>query len=38
VSNSASKSVSAIDTEARKQVAVIPVGEVPKRINTLVLP
>jgi YVTN family beta-propeller protein len=38
VSNSAAKSVSAIDTETRKQVAVIPVGEVPKRINTLVLP
>ncbi len=38
VSNSAAKSVSAIDTAAMKQVAVIPVGEVPKRINTLVLP
>ena len=38
VSNSASKSVSAIDTETLKQVAVIPVGEVPKRINTLALP
>lgn len=38
VSNSAAKSVSAIDTETMKQVAVIPVGEVPKRINTLVLP
>ncbi len=38
VSNSAAKSVSAIDTETLKQVAVIPVGEVPKRINTLVLP
>lgn len=38
VSNSAAKSVSAIDTETLKQVAVIPVGEVPKRINTLALP
>jgi len=38
ISNSASRSVSAIDTATLKQVAVIPVGEVPKRINTLVLP
>jgi YVTN family beta-propeller protein len=38
VSNSAAKSVSAIDAETMKQVALIPVGEVPKRINTLVLP
>ena len=37
VSNSAARSVSAIDTETMKIVAVIPVGEVPKRINTLVL-
>ena len=37
VSNSSAKSVSAIDTETLKQIAVIPVGEVPKRINTLEL-
>jgi YVTN family beta-propeller protein len=29
--------VSAIDTRAMKVVANIPVGEVPKRINTLAL-
>lgn len=38
VSNSANRSVSAIDTQAMKVVAIIPVGEVPKRINTLILP
>ncbi len=37
VSNSGARSVSAIDAKARKILAVIPVGEVPKRINTLVL-
>jgi YVTN family beta-propeller protein len=37
ISNSGGRSVSAIDTKSRKLVAVIPVGEVPKRINTLVL-
>jgi YVTN family beta-propeller protein len=37
VSNSGARSVSAIDTNALKEVAQIPVGEVPKRINTLVL-
>jgi YVTN family beta-propeller protein len=37
VSNSGAASVSAIDTSSVKEVAVIPVGEVPKRINTLVL-
>ena len=37
VSNSGGRSVSAIDASSRKLVAVIPVGEVPKRINTLVL-
>jgi len=37
VSNSGGRSVSAIDTNSRKLVAVIPVGEVPKRINTLVV-
>jgi YVTN family beta-propeller protein len=37
VSNSGSRSVSAIDAATRKVVATIPVGEVPKRLNTLVL-
>jgi YVTN family beta-propeller protein len=37
ISNSGDRSVSAIDTKSLKVVAVIPVGEVPKRINTLVL-
>ncbi len=37
VSNSGARSVSAIDTKTLKIVAVIPVGEVPKRIKTLVL-
>jgi YVTN family beta-propeller protein len=37
VSNSAMRSVSVIDTRSRKLVDVIPVGEVPKRINTLAL-
>jgi YVTN family beta-propeller protein len=37
VSNSGIKSVSAINTSAMKVVANIPVGEVPKRINTLVM-
>ncbi len=37
VSNSGARSVSAIDTKTMKLAAVIPVGEVPKRINTLVL-
>ena len=37
VSNSGIRSVSAIDTKAMKVVANIPVGEVPKRINTLVM-
>jgi YVTN family beta-propeller protein len=38
VSHAALRSVSAIDTKAMKVIAVIPVGEVPKRINTLVIP
>jgi YVTN family beta-propeller protein len=38
ISNAGLRSVSAIDTEAMKLIAVIPVGEVPKRINTLVIP
>jgi YVTN family beta-propeller protein len=37
ISNSGDRSVSAIDTKTLKLVAVIPVGEVPKRINTLVV-
>ena len=37
ISNSGGRSVSAIDTKTLKLVAVIPVGEVPKRINTLVI-
>jgi YVTN family beta-propeller protein len=35
VSNSGAGSVLAIDAVSMKQVAVIPVGAVPKRINTL---
>ncbi len=38
ISNSAARSVSAINVQTLKEVAEIPVGEVPKRINTLVLP
>jgi YVTN family beta-propeller protein len=37
VSNSAARSVSAIDTKTLKSISIIPAGEVPKRINTLVL-
>ena len=37
VSNSGAKSVTAIDTNTLKIVALIPVEEVPKRMNTLVL-
>ena len=37
VSDSAAKAVSVIDTKTLKQVALVPVGEVPKRMNTLVL-
>lgn len=37
ISNSGAGSVCAIDTSTLKERAVIPVGEVPKRINTLVL-
>jgi YVTN family beta-propeller protein len=36
IANSGSNSVSAIDTVARKEVARIPVGEVPKRNGTLI--
>jgi YVTN family beta-propeller protein len=38
ISNAGLRSVSAIDTQTMKLVAVVPVGEVPKRINTLVIP
>jgi YVTN family beta-propeller protein len=37
LSNSGDRSVSAIDTEKRQLVAIIPVGEVPKRINMAVV-
>jgi len=37
ISNAALRSVTAIDTGAMKVKAIIPVGEVPKRINTLVM-
>ncbi len=37
VSNAALRSVSAIDMKAMKVIAVVPVGEVPKRINTMVM-
>ena len=38
ISNAGLRSVSAVDTRSMKVVAVVPVGEVPKRINTLVIP
>jgi YVTN family beta-propeller protein len=37
ISNAAAMSVTAIDMDARKVMAVIPVGQVPKRIGTLVM-
>lgn len=37
VSNAGLKSVSAIDTQSMKLIANVPVGEVPKRINTMVM-
>jgi YVTN family beta-propeller protein len=37
IANSGLRSVTAIDMNTKKIVAVVPVGEVPKRINTLVL-
>src|SRR3954451_7009320 len=37
ISNAAARAVSVIDTDAMKLIATVPVGEVPKRINTLVL-
>ena len=36
VSNAALNAVTAIDTQAMKEMAVIPVGQAPKRIGTLV--
>jgi YVTN family beta-propeller protein len=38
ITNRALRSVSAVDTETMKLLAVIPVGESPDRISTLVLP
>jgi len=38
VANAGANSVSVIDTASRKQVALIPVGEVPKRNATVVIP
>jgi YVTN family beta-propeller protein len=38
ISDAALKLVSAIDMKTLKEVARIPVGEAPKRVNTLVLP
>ena len=38
VSNSGLRSVTVVDTAALKVIKVIPVGEVPKRNNTLVIP
>jgi len=38
VSTCGTKSVSAIDVEAMKEITRIPVGEMPDRISTLVLP
>ena len=37
ISNAAARSVSVVDTQGMKLVGTVPVGEVPKRINTLVL-
>lgn len=37
VSNAGARSVSVIDTKAMKLVTAVPVGEVPKRINTVVM-
>jgi YVTN family beta-propeller protein len=37
VSNSGARSVSAIEVDTLKEVTIIPVGEVPKRLNALVL-
>ena len=37
ISNAGLRSITAVDTQAMKVRAVIPVGEVPKRINTLIM-
>jgi YVTN family beta-propeller protein len=37
ISNAGLRSITAVDTHAMKVRAVIPVGEVPKRINTMVM-
>jgi YVTN family beta-propeller protein len=37
ISNSGARCISVVDTATLRAVAVIPVGEVPKRINTLVV-
>ena len=37
VSNASMRSVTAIDTKTMKVIATVPVGEVPKRINTMVM-
>ena|SRR5579871_6331856 len=37
ISNASMRSVTAIDMQAMKVVAEVPVGEVPKRINTMVM-
>ena len=38
VANSGANSVSAIDIATRKELARIPVGEVPKRNGTVIVP
>lgn len=38
VANSAVNTVTAVDTASRKEIATIPVGEVPKRNGTVVVP
>ncbi len=37
ITNAAARSVSVIDTGSLKLIATVPVGEVPKRLNTLVI-
>jgi YVTN family beta-propeller protein len=38
IANAGANNVSAVDIQARKVVAVIPVGEVPKRNATVIVP
>jgi YVTN family beta-propeller protein len=38
ISNAGLRSVSVVDTANMKLLKAIPVGEVPKRINTMVIP